>query len=172
MRSAKKAAISLFIAFHIIAITCWSIPSNAALVMAVRGAVRPYMLWSGLFQAWDMFAPSPRSVNAHVEAAVILRDGRIQTWKFPRMEQLSLPSRSFKERYRKFVENLQEESHNAIWPDVARYIARANNNPSDPPQIVMLIRYWSDIVPEKFYRPRPERARIFFEYNVKPEDLR
>jgi hypothetical protein len=129
------------------------------------------MLWSGLFQAWDMFAPSPRSVNAHVEAAVILRDGRIQTWKFPRLEQLSLTSRTFKERYRKFVENLQEESHKAIWPDVARYIARASNNPADPPQIVMLIRYWSDIVPEKVYRPRPERARIFFEYNVKPEDL-
>jgi hypothetical protein len=132
------------------------------------------MLWSGLFQAWDMFAPSPRSVNAHVEAAVILRDGRIRTWKFPRMEQLSLVERSYKERYRKFVESVQADSYKALWPDVARYIARANNNPTDPPELVMLIRYWSDIVPstDARYHPAPQRARIFFQYDVQPGDLR
>lgn len=168
----RRVAINAFLIFHIVAITSWCIPSNAALLLAIRNTVRPYMLWSGLFQAWDMFAPSPRSVNAHVEAAVILRDGRIQTWKFPRMEQLGLLSRTFKERYRKFVENLQEDSHKAMWSDVARRIARANNDPSDAPEVVMLIRYWSTIVPAREYHPQPERARIFFEYDVKPEDLR
>lgn len=174
MRLASKVAINAFLIFHIVAITCWCIPLNSALIVEFRNAIRPYMLWSGLFQAWDMFAPSPRSVNAHVEAAVILRDGRIRTWKFPRMEQLSLTARTYKERYRKFVENLQVDSYKALWPDVARYIARANNNPADPPEIVMLIRYWSDIVPpgDAKYRSQPERARIFFQYNVEPGDLR
>lgn len=90
------------------------------------------------------------------------------------MEQLSLTARTYKERYRKFVENLQVDSYKALWPDVARYIARANNNPADPPEIVMLIRYWSDIVPpgDAKYRSQPERARIFFQYNVEPGDLR
>lgn len=173
MRRAKSIAINVFLVFHLVAITCWCVPLNSALILSVRGAIRPYMLWSGLFQAWDMFSPTPRSVNAHVEAAVILKDGRVSTWKFPRMEQLDLAARTYKERYRKFVENLQEDSHAPIWPDVARRIARANNNPADPPQVVMLIRYWSDIVPAAAPSSQvPEHARIFFEYNVKPEDLK
>jgi hypothetical protein len=175
MRTAKIAAINVFLIFHLIAITCWCIPVNSALVMAIRSSVRPYMLWSGLFQAWDMFSPTPRSINAQVEAAVIFKDGRIHTWKFPRMEQLSLTTRAFKERYRKFVENVQEQTYAGLWPDVARHIARANdNNSNDPPQVVMLIRYWTDIPPpEAAAHPAPpQRARIFFEYNVKPEDLK
>lgn len=173
MKRTAKIAINVSLIFHIVAITCWCIPLNAALIVQFRNVVRPYILWSGLFQAWDMFAPSPRSVNAHVEAAVILRDGRIHTWKFPRMEQLGLIERTYKERYRKFVENIQVDSYKALWPDVARYIARANNNPADPPEVVMLIRYWSDIVPttDANYHP-PERARIFFQYEVQPGDLR
>lgn len=175
MRTAKIAAINAFLIFHLIAITCWCIPLNSALVTSIRNAVRPYMLWSGLFQAWDMFSPTPRSVNAHVEAAVIFKDGRIHTWKFPRMEQLSLTERAFKERYRKFVEYVQEQKYAGLWPDVARHIARANNsNSNDPPQVVMLIRYWSDIPPpeQRARHAPPERATIFFEYNVKPEDLK
>jgi len=145
------------------------------LIAEFKGLIRPYMFWSGLFQGWDMFAPEPRSVNAYVEAAVIYKDGRIHNWKFPRMEQLGLTERYYRERYRKYVENLQVDSNAALWPDAARRIARLNEeDPSNPPAIVMLIRYWSDIVPrpDGSYRPEPSRARIFFEYNVKPEDLK
>lgn len=90
------------------------------------------------------------------------------------MEQLALAERTYKERYRKFVENLQVDSYKALWPDVARHIARANNDPADPPQVVMLIRYWSDIVPPAggTHHAPPERARIFFQYDVQPGDLR
>jgi hypothetical protein len=91
------------------------------------------------------------------------------------MEQLSLAERAYRERYRKFVENLQVDSNSALWPDVARRIARLNeSDASNPPQIVMLIRYWSDIEPraDGSYRPEPARAKIFFEYNVSPEDLK
>jgi hypothetical protein len=169
----KHIAISAFLLFHIVAITCWCIPFDSALIREIRDSVRPYMLWSGLFQSWDPFAPVPRSVNLYVEAVVIFKDGHTHTWKFPRMERLSFTERYYKERYRKFVENLAQDSHSALWPDVARYIARLNNSPN-PPQIVMLIRYWSEIVPQAdgSYHPGPERAHIFFTYEVKPEDLR
>jgi hypothetical protein len=171
--SVKRIVISAFLLFHILAITLWCVPLDTLLVGAFRDAVRPYMLWTGLFQSWDMFAPTPRSFNAWVEASVIFRDGRIQPWRFPRMEQLSLTDRYYKERYRKFVENLQEDKQAALWPDVARHIARLNNNPANPPEIVMLIRYWSEIVPraDGSYHPEPVRGHILFEYNVKPRDL-
>ncbi len=168
-----QAAISVFLLFHIVAITCWSVPLDTPLLAAIRGLVRPYMLWSGLFQSWDMFAPSPRSVNAYVQGVVITKDGRLHTWKFPRMEQLSFTERYDKERYRKFVESLQDDRNSALWPDVARYLAHPYKDPANPPEIVMLIRYWSDIVPQAdgSYHPAPERAHIFFEYRVKPGDI-
>lgn len=171
----QRIAINLFLAFHLITITCWCVPSNTPLMIAVRRAVRPYFLWSGLFQAWDMFAPSPKSVNSYIDAAIIYDDGRTKAWRFPRMEQLSFAARYQKERYRKYVENLTDDSKSILWPDAARRIALLNyDNPANPPEIIILVRHWSEIVPiaGPDYRSQPWHARIFFEYNVKPEDLR
>jgi hypothetical protein len=168
-----RVAINTFLLFHLFAIVCWAMPLDTPLIAAFRGFIRPYMLWSGLFQSWDIFAPTPRTVNDYVQGVVITKDGRIHTWKFPRMEQLSITERYYRERYRKFIENFQEERYSALWPDIARHLARMYNNPDNPPEIVMLVRYWSDIPPPTSgpYRPEPERARIFFEYRIRPGDL-
>jgi hypothetical protein len=170
----KYIAINTFLLFHILAITCWCIPLDSPLIANFRDLVRPYMLWSGLFQGWDMFAPSPRNINSHLEVVVIYKDGRTQTWKFPRMEKLGFPERDFKERYRKFAENVQNDANSALWPDVARRIARLNGNASNPPALVLLVRYWSEIKPPGrggAYHPEPWHANIFFEYTVRPNDL-
>jgi hypothetical protein len=169
----KRIAISAFVAFHLVAITCWAIPLDTPLTLAIRNAVRPYFLWSGLFQAWNAFAPAPKALNSYVDAIVIYKDGRTLTWKFPRMEQLSLFERYYRERYRKFVENLKEDSSVALWPDAARHIARLNNNkPSDPPEIVMLIRHWTDMAPGAGLSSQSPHVQIFYEYKVQPQDLK
>ncbi len=165
---ARQIAISGFLLFHLITITLWAVPLSSPLVLAFREFVRPYMLWSGLFQAWDTFAPSPKLVNTYMEANVIGRDGRIQVWKFPRMEQLSLLQRYSKERYRKFTENIADNKNSGLLPAVARHLARSFNNPANPPEIVMLIQHWSDITLEG---QGPEHAQVFFVYRVQPRDL-
>jgi hypothetical protein len=170
----KQTAISAFLLFHIAAITSWCLPGDSALLVKCRDVFRPYMLLSGLFQGWDMFAPTPKNINGYVEAAIVLNDGQVRAFRFPRMEQLGFGERYYRERYRKFVENLREDKNSALWPDAARYIARRNASPANPPKFVILIRYWSDIVPrDSKTAPRREdlRAHIFFEYSVKPEDL-
>ena len=169
-----RVVTSAFVLFNLLAIVSWSVPIESPLILAMRGWFQPYMRWSGLFQSWNMFAPNPRSINAYVEAAVITRNGTVRNWKFPRMEQLSVSERFVKERYRKFVENLPEQKYSAIWPDVARHIARSCKDSSNPPEIVMLIRYWTDIQPPAKFdvKPPPIRAHIFFEYKVLPEDVR
>ena len=131
------------------------------------------MLWTGLFQAWDTFAPLPKSQNDYVQGVVITRDGQNHIWNFPRMEQLSFFQRYSKERYRKFAESLPAEKNAAAWPDVARHLAQGYKNPLNPAEIVLLIRYWSPIVPEAYrsYGLDRQRAKIFFEYNVTPKDL-
>ncbi len=170
----KRAAISAFLLIHIFAITTWSLPLDSPLLVQIRNLIRPYMFLTGLFQSWDMFAPVPATLNAYVNGVVITRDGKLHTWRFPRMEQLSLSQRYSKERYRKFVENLPEDKNSALWPDAARYLARLYNNPANPPEIVLLIRYWTAIAPQAKEPPDPtqERAHIFFEYHLKPEDLK
>ncbi|MBV9760798.1 MAG: hypothetical protein JO340_09560 [Acidobacteriaceae bacterium] len=170
----QRAAINAFLIFHLLAITCWAIPLDSPLIAACRKAIRPYFIWSGLFQSWNAFAPAPKALNSFVEAVVIYKDGHILNWKFPRTERMSLSQRYVKERYRKFIENLKEDSNVALWPDAARHVARLNNDPSNPPQIVMLIRHWTDIVPPSAANspaPQPQHVQIFYEYKVKPADL-
>jgi hypothetical protein len=130
------------------------------------------MLWTGLFQTWDMFAPNPPPTNTYVKA-VVITDHHIRVWAFPQMDQLSLGRRYQKERYRKFVENMLLEQNAALLPDVVRHIARFYNDPSDPPQKVMLIKFQSDITPGTGDRtePKPKPSDFYDEY-LGPEDLK
>ncbi len=141
---AKYIAINAFLIFHILAIACWCLPID-----------------------------SPKAANTYIEATIVYKDGSRTTWTFPRMEQLSLTDRYFKERYRKYAENLPMDQNDALLPDAARYIARLNSTPSHPARTVMLIQKWSFIVPraDGSYIPEPWSQHILYGYGVKPEDL-
>ena len=175
LSNAKYIAINVFLIFHILAITCWCLPiGNNELISLCKEQVRSYFLWSGLFQAWDMFSPLPKSANTYVEANIIYKDGSRATWSFPRMEQLSLTNRYFKERYRKYAESLASEANDALLPDAARRIARLNSTPSHPTRTVILVQKWSRIVPraDGAYVPEPWDQHVLYGYGVKPEDLK
>jgi hypothetical protein len=74
-QKARRLVIHLFIAFHLIAIAFWCVPLDSPLIPLCRDLVRPYFLWAGLFQSWDMFAPIPKGANTYIEAALRYRDG-------------------------------------------------------------------------------------------------
>ena len=120
-----------------------------------------------------MFAPIPKSANTYIEAVVVYKDGSQKTWTLPRMEQLSLTEKLFKERYRKFADNLQREENDDLLPDAARYIARLNSSPGRPVKMVTLIQKWSFIVPraDGSYIPEPWQEHVLLGYGVRPEDL-
>jgi hypothetical protein len=170
----QKIAINVFLAFHMLAVACWCVPMDSPLIPLCRNLVRPYFLWSGLFQSWDMFAPIPKAVNTYIEAVVVYEDGSRKTWTLPRMEQLGLTERYFRERYRKFAENLQGDENDALLPDAARYIARLNTSSAKPVKTVILIQNYSFIVPGRDgpYAPEPWQRHILLGYAVQPEDLR
>src|SRR5438477_10643311 len=90
LRRAKYIAINVFLAFHLLAIVCWCMPVDLPLVSLCRNMVRPYLLWSGLFQSWDMFAPIPKTANTYIDAILVYPDGSRKTWTLPRMEELGL----------------------------------------------------------------------------------
>src|ERR1700746_186622 len=170
----KHIAINAFLLFHILAISCWALPLNSPLISSFRKLVRPYFIWSGLFQSWDMFSPEPKRANSYLEAIVIYKDGTSTLWSFPRMELLSANERYAKERYRKFEENLQNDQYSGLWPDAARHIARLNNEKTSPPKTIMLGGRWPEIIPrtdDKYDRGQ-WNSNIFFTYDVQPEDLK
>jgi hypothetical protein len=171
----RCAVINALLLFHILAIACWAFPIDTPLIVNLRNAVKPYMLWSGLFQRWNMFAPEPAKVDFYIEAEITLHDGEKRTWIFPRMEKLSYAQRYAKERYRKYMEYLRQDSYSALWPDAARHIARFYINPSNPPVFVILARYWSEIGPPGYggALQRSPWSRVpFYIYVVKPDDLK
>ena len=170
----KYIAMNAFLLFHILSISCWALPLNNPLISSFRRLVRPYFIWSGVFQSWDMFSPDPQRVNSYLEAIVIYKDGSSTLWSFPRMELLGPGERYAKERYRKFEENLQNDQYSGLRPDTARYIARLNNQKLSPPKTIMLVVRWSEIIPrsDDTYDRGPWNSNIFFTYDVQPEDLK
>jgi hypothetical protein len=170
----KRTAINVFLGFHVVAITLWCIPIDSPVIPLCKQLIRPYFLWSGLFQSWDMFAPTPKSANSYLEAVLIYEDGSRKTWAFPRMDQLGLTDKYFKERYRKFTESLVREENEPLLVDAARYIARLNSSPNMPVKTVVLVQNYSYIVPrpDGSYVPEPWQKHILLGYGVRPEDLK
>ena len=173
-QKAKRLVTHLFIASHLVAIAFWCIPVDSPLIPLCRDMVRPYFLWAGLFQSWDMFAPIPKGANTYIEGTLRYRDGSERTWTFPRMEQMSLKEKLCKERYRKFADNLQRDELDELLPDAARHIARLNSSPGHPVRTVILVRRISFIVPRDngAYGPEPWDSHILLGYGVRPEDLK
>lgn len=174
MSPAVRLGISAFIAFNLFAIVSWCVPLDSPLIARCRELTRPYLIWTGLFQKWDMFAPDPSRMNNYAGAVIEYRDGQSSQWTFPRMEDLGYIDKYFMERYRKFTnDNLRLDADAPIWPDAARYIARVNNRPSNPPISVALVRYWSIVPPPGARSDEPAWSQFtFFRYNVVPGDLR
>lgn len=170
-----RIVISVFIAFNLFAILSWCVPLDSPLVEACRHAVSPYMLWTGLFQKWDMFAPEPSKLNSYIGAQIVFRDGRTALWNFPRMENLGIVDKYFKERYRRYAnDSLRLDNNARLWPDAARYVARLHDSPSNPPVEVSLIRYWSVVPPPTAtgaYESAPWQQYAFFRYQVANGDL-
>jgi hypothetical protein len=171
--SVRRAAINVFIVFHLVAIICVALPWNLPITSSVKELVRPYMRWTGLYQTWDMFGPDPEMVNSYVKSVIITQDRHMQVWSFPRMEELGFGERYEKERYRKFLEVLPQTQYAPLWPDVARHLARSLNNPADPPDKVMLIQFQSEIRPgsDDSHQPTP-RPNVFYDDYLQPGDLK
>ncbi len=168
-----RGAISIFILFNLIAITTWAVPLNVPPLREFKELVRPYLLWTGLFQSWDFFAPNPRPVNSFIEAVAIAQNRHTRVFAFPRMEQLSYGKRYREERYRKFAEVLCDTKYAALWPDVAKHVAWLLNNADDPPQMVVLMKFQAPIQygVTQAHEPVP-KPEFFYEYYVGGEDLR
>jgi hypothetical protein len=146
-KSPGHRALNAIILFHLVAIVSWAAPLNNPPVNLLKKLVRPYILWAGLDQSWDMFSPNPRSANSYLKAAVITRNHHLRTWNFPRAEQMNLLDRFREDRYRTFEELIALPKNSPLLPLIAAHIAGFYANPGDSPDKVMIIEYRSEMDP-------------------------
>jgi hypothetical protein len=170
----KRIAINTFIIFHLATILCWSMPVNSRLFTGARPLIAPYMVWSGLAQGWNLFAPNPLAMNLRLEVEVTHQDGQMSVWKFSRPEDVGYIKRYTLERQHKFsLDALQNDKLAYLRPDAARYIARLNNNnPSNPPVSLKFVSYQSKIAPPNSGKPEPWVRKDLYTYHVQPGDLK
>ena len=159
--------IKIGVAFHVLTCTIWALPKPSEkvlrnevqaagtdsllkfnhLVLKENRAVIGYLLPTGFWQYWDMFAPDPSQTDFWGDAEVIYFDGTRTTYQYPRMFLESIPKKYVQERFRKFYERAHLESNAFQWPVFAQRIALLNAVDSkNPPIKIVLRRHWQDVI--------------------------
>jgi hypothetical protein len=156
-----------FVAFHVLAVVIYTLPKPIEPVL--KGEAEPkgadaflkynfqvlretppvagYLLLTGFWQYWDMFAPEPSQTDLWASAEVTYLDGSVKQFKYPRIKDLPIPEKYVKERYRKFYERVNQDDARYFWPPFGRAIAvKSATDPLNPPVRVDLIRHFQSVV--------------------------
>jgi hypothetical protein len=138
-----------------------------------NGVIMYYPGITGFWQYWDMFSPNPASVDLYMEADVKYKNGTTYRFHYPRIYTMPIPQKYLKERYRKFYENVNQDTQAAIRPAVAQRIAlECFKDPNNPPMQVTLIRFYDTIEPPGA-KPDPAYTEYrFFTYIVDQAKLK
>ncbi|MCB0825193.1 MAG: hypothetical protein KDC26_03310 [Armatimonadetes bacterium] len=166
-------AVKAFVIFHAVMIIGWSLPGLSPEREVENRALPPlkrvqyfsdtfltenrnlfrnrdvflsyYMMPTGLWQSWDMFAPNPARTDMYMDAIVKYEDGSEKTVEYPRIYSMPIPKKFFHERYRKFRERLSPDAYEYKWPQTAYWMAaQAWVTPENPPVEIRLRRHWMD----------------------------
>jgi len=180
-----------FVLFHLFAILVWTLPTAPEGVASGRmkgdfqdnllafndrhlktSPVRLYVLPTGVWQYWDMFAPNPSNTDFYGDAVLTYEDGTTEVLPLPRMKDLDIATKIPAERFRKFFERAHLESNSRVWRDFARAVAvKAANEKGRDPVIVQLRRHFRKIEPPGVPQPIPYNEYTFYTYNVEPDFL-
>jgi hypothetical protein len=145
----RKIIISLFVVWQVFAVTVWLMPEGQGPRLYLGPIVNSYMLFTGAWQQWTMFSPSPEKKDASIEARVDYADGTHGYWNFYRMTSMGYVERYQRERFRKMGENAEPPSARRMWPYLARYAAIVcdRHKPGTYPMTVHLLRRLRYITP-------------------------
>lgn len=157
--------LKLLVGFHVVATLSWSLPRSAPGV--IREQVKPagldwvtyfndkylrvspiqqYMLSTGLWQSWDMFAPNPTNADVWCDALVEHKDGRVGVFQYPRVYLESYPWKYVKERYRKYYERAHLDDFAFMREPFAKRVALlSQDDPNDPVVKITLRRHYVQI---------------------------
>jgi hypothetical protein len=124
--------LSAFLIFQVSATMIWVLPASP-----IRDALAPalhyYMVPTGLWQFWAMFAPDPVHDTITLEAEVIDKHGLRQRFAFPRVADYDPWHAIPKFRHSKYAANIaiKDDDFNKLRRFAARHVVRSLNVPSD-----------------------------------------
>lgn len=182
--------VKVWVIFHALAILAWSLPRPSSEIVSgqqkpigsdhilvfnnkhvLSSPLKYYMLSTGFWQYWDMFAPNPSNWDGYADAEITFQDGSKRVWEYPRMAKLPIVEKYFKERYRKFLERGINQA--MFWPDFAQRVALLNyDDPANPPVSVKLRRNERIIQPPGKPQPKDFTRKVYFDYQVDQRRLK
>lgn len=131
-----------------------------------------YLLSSGFWQYWDMFAPNPASIDVYGDAIITYMDGTKRRYAYPRIYSMPIPEKFMKERWRKFYERAGSSDFDYLWPIFAQHVAEMNfDNPKNPPIRVELHRHELEIKPPGVRQPTEYTDEVYFTWHVNRDAL-
>ena len=119
-------------------------PSKSVIDSVARG---PFLLL-GLWQAWDMFSPDPRTDDVCVEMRYTDRDGTVDRRMLTDMVAMGYVERWQKDRWRKyFNDHLRLDDERQLWQPFAEYAVRRLRLEGYDPMSIELVRWWRSCEP-------------------------
>lgn len=166
-----RYVLHLLIGAYIIGALMWSLPAELPLKTRTDAFVSPIFQRLGLWQNWQMFAPTPRNEDIYVDAMVQLADGRVLEVNLSRMSEMSLFDRYRKERWRKLLNDyIRSDEYHRYWPMTATWLARAiSEQEQSAVTHLELWRHWRAARPGLLARTPVEEGwqqQKFFDYTI------
>jgi hypothetical protein len=146
-----RAALSAFIGVTLATLLVIQLPNSHLRRQALRLA-DPYSNAIGIDQDWSVFAPDPRRIVIDLKARITYADGSTAVWHVPTSNDFVGSYWDY--RWLKYMETVNRDVHQALWPDLAGWVARRHRGPGQPVR-VELIRRWYDLLPPG---PGPNRG--------------
>jgi hypothetical protein len=191
-RLGVRIVVSVFVCWHVFAVAIYNLPNGNPLVNQFLNPVMYYIVGAQVLQGWNMFAPNPYGSSGYIagaEADITYANGEHRIWRFP--QPSNMPADRYgqpimrngqevhdiwlaynKERWRKYLEVIDNSSCDYLWPGMARYAARMNNDePGNPPTTVQLFKYSGTVVGPGQDQPPPTRY-LFTTVAIDPGDLK
>jgi hypothetical protein len=166
--NARRLIVSAFVIFHLSAICLWTTPPSY-IKAHLEPLYRYYVLPSGMWQWWAIFAPDPVRDTIVLDAEIVDAKGMRHIHEFPRLAELPwwqkmalyrqpkfagnmccaeyFPSRKFVARYAARQIDLKPEAF-PVWVSLYYQVkdtpppgATAVSDPMAPPRIVMIERF-------------------------------
>lgn len=110
---------------------------------------------------------------------ITFADGSIKNYEFPRPQKMGQIEKFQHEKLRKlFLEYMPFPSGTQFLPDFARFVARTNADPKNPPVQIAIVFSYVDTPPPnssngyRDYLPEHVYKHTLFNYRVKEEDLK
>jgi hypothetical protein len=128
--TARKVAISAFLAFHLTAVVLINMPQSA-LRERMFFLISYYVIPVGIDQAWGMFAPNPVAHAQVLEVLTVDKNGIQRTFAFPKMTDFTVWQAIPRVRHSKFTSNCGVERNVSYREFAVHYAIRQLKIPAD-----------------------------------------